>query len=211
MFFFFLFIIYFGENRLDKSFTKLSYSDSTMFRVVQPNINQKDKLNSSKIESNFQKIYDLSFKNKMGSLNESEQIIILWPETAIMDLNYLSSLPLYKKIQTRKTPKLVGELVVKLPHKSYHPEDPNPRRILNTIIQVTKIGFAGGDENPLTQVYYYTKAEKNMGFRGKPQSSSFCIPAQHQELIVRMFTNPPNIAAAKKEWKEVKQQWLNKT
>ena len=99
MFFFFLFIIYFGENRLDKSFTKLSYSDSTMFRVVQPNINQKDKLNSSKIESNFQKIYDLSFKNKMGSLNESEQIIILWPETAIMDLNYLSSLPLYKKIQ----------------------------------------------------------------------------------------------------------------
>jgi HD superfamily phosphohydrolase len=117
----------------------------------------------------------------------------------------------YKKIQTRKTPKLVGELVVKLPHKSYHPEDPNPRHILNTIIQVTKIGFAGGDENPLTQVYYYTKKEKNMGFRGKPQDSSFCIPAQHQELIVRMFTNSPNVAAAKKEWEEVKQQWLNTT
>ena len=69
-----------------------------------------------------------------------------------------------------------------------------------------KIGFAGGDENPLTQVYYYTKDEKNMGFRGKPQDSSFCIPAQHQELIVRMFTNSSNVAAAKKEWEQVKRR-----
>ena len=57
----------------------------------------------------------------------------------------------------------------------------------------------------------YTKKEKDMGFCGKPQDSSFCIPAQHQELIVRMFTNSSNIAAAKKEWEQVKRQWLNKT
>tara|TARA_B100001093_G_scaffold275283_1_gene263118 strand:+ start:1206 stop:2405 length:1200 start_codon:yes stop_codon:yes gene_type:complete len=115
---------------------------------------------------------------------------------------------LIKKIQMRKTPKLVGELVVKLPHKSYHPEDPNPRRILNNILQVTKIGFAGGNENPLTQVYYFTKEDKNMGYRGKPQDSSFCIPAQHQELIVRMFTESSNISRSKKEWEEIKRGWL---
>ena len=115
---------------------------------------------------------------------------------------------LIKKIQMRKTPKLVGELVVKLPHKSYHPEDPNPRRILNNIIQVTKIGFAGGNENPLTQLYYLTKEDKNMGYRGKPQDSSFCIPAQHQELIVRMFTESSNISRSKKEWEEIKRGWL---
>ena len=117
---------------------------------------------------------------------------------------------LIKKIQMRKTPKLVGELVVKLPHKSYHPEDPNPRRILNNILQVTKIGFAGGNENPLTQVYYFTKEDKNMGYRGKPQDSSFCIPAQHQELIVRMFTESSNISQSKKEWEEIKRGWLVK-
>ena len=115
---------------------------------------------------------------------------------------------LIKKIQMRKTPKLVGELVVKLPHKSYHPEDPNPRRVLNQIIQVTKIGFAGGNENPLTQVYYYSKKDKNMGYRGKPQDSSFCIPAQHQELIVRMFSESSDLSASKKEWEEIKRPWL---
>jgi len=114
---------------------------------------------------------------------------------------------LIKKIQMRKTPKLVGELVVKLPHKSYHPEDPNPRRILNNILQVTKIGFAGGNENPLTQVYYYSKKDKNMGYRGKPQDSSFCIPAQHQELIVRMFSESSDLSESKKEWEEIKRSW----
>jgi len=117
---------------------------------------------------------------------------------------------LIKKIHTRKTPKLVGELVVKLPHKSYHPEDPNPRRILNNIIQVTKIGFAGGSDNPLTQVYYYTKDEKNMGFHAKPQDNSFCVPAEHQELIVRMFTYSSNHSESKKEWLQIKRQWLSK-
>ncbi len=117
---------------------------------------------------------------------------------------------LIKKIHTRKTPKLVGELVVKLPHKSYHPEDPNPRRILNNIIQVTKIGFAGGSDNPLTQVYYYTKDEKNMGFHAKPQDNSFCVPAEHQELIVRMFTYSSNHSESKNEWLQIKRQWLSK-
>lgn len=118
---------------------------------------------------------------------------------------------LYKKIQTRDIVKLVGEIVVKLPHKLYHPEDPNPRTILDQTLQVTKIGFAGGDENPLNQVYYYTKDEINMGFKSAPQNSSFCIPAQHQELIVRMYTASKNMADAKKGWQVIKDAWQSKT
>ena len=53
-----------------------------------------------------------------------------------------------------------------------------------------------------------TKEDKNMGYRGKPQDSSFCIPAQHQELIVRMFTESSNLSQSKKEWKEIKRGWL---
>ena len=51
--------------------------------------------------------------------------------------------------------------------------------------------------------------EKNMGFRGKPQDSSFCIPSQHQELIVRMFTKSSNLTPCKKEWEQIKRQWLS--
>ena len=41
---------------------------------------------------------------------------------------------------------------------------------------------------PLNQVYYYTKDEQNIGLRISPQNNSFCVPAQHQELIVRMYS-----------------------
>jgi HD superfamily phosphohydrolase len=114
---------------------------------------------------------------------------------------------LYQKIHTRKTVKLVGELVVKLPHKAYRPEDPNPRTIVDHIIQVTKIGFATGNDNPLGQVYYYAKDDINVGFRCNPQNSSFCIPASHQELIVRMFSYPGEMDDNKSTWELYKQQW----
>ena len=118
---------------------------------------------------------------------------------------------LYKKLQTRQIAKLVGEIVVKLPHPSYRPEDPNPRTILDHIIQVTKIGFAGGNENPLNQVYYYTKDEQNIGLRISPQNNSFCVPARHQELIVRMYSKTGVSKQHKQSWAEIKQNWLDKS
>lgn len=92
------------------------------------------------------------------------------------------------KLQMRQIPKLIGEIVVKLPHDSYHPEDPNPCQILNTIVQSYKIGFANGVNNPLNNVYYFTKDNINMGYKIISQNNSFCIPSQFQELIVRMYT-----------------------
>ena len=121
--------------------------------------------------------------------------------------------PLHQKIHTRKTVKLVGELVVKLPHKSYRPEDPNPgymehrRTVADHILQLSKIGFATGNDNPLTQVYYYTNSDINAGFRCSPQNSSFCVPASHQELIVRMFSYPGEMDDNKATWELYKQHW----
>ena len=105
------------------------------------------------------------------------------------------------KLQFRKIPKLVGELVVKLPHSAYNSSDPNPRVILGTIIQNIKIGFAGGDENPLCCVHYCDKSNINFGDKINPQNSSFCVPAAFQELIVRMYTEGKITHNVREEWK----------
>ena len=49
-----------------------------------------------------------------------------------------------------------------------------------------------------------------MGFHAKPQDNSFCVPAEHQELIVRMFTYSSNHSESKNEWLQIKRQWLSK-
>ena len=95
-FFIFISIFFYGINRLKNS--NLSTHDSYVFRVVQPNINQKDKLDSLKLETNYKKLVELSFKDKMDSLNNSENLAIFWPETAILDFNHLYSYPIFKKL-----------------------------------------------------------------------------------------------------------------
>jgi dGTP triphosphohydrolase len=114
---------------------------------------------------------------------------------------------LFTKLQTRDIPKLVGEIVVKLPHSCYDPEDPNPRTILAEIIQTVKIGFASGTDNPLNQVYYYTKDNTDKGYKINPQNNSFCVPSEFQELIVRMYTKSSNMDEAKTYWQEFKTKY----
>ncbi len=99
IFIFFGVVTIFGEIRLNNA--TINIYDSTIYRVVQPNISQKDKLNTQKIEKNFNKLVDLSFVNKMTSFNASEKLVILWPETAITNLNYLSSLPIFNKLSSK--------------------------------------------------------------------------------------------------------------
>ena len=90
----FLSIFFYGNNRLkiSNSISETSYT----VRIVQPNINQKDKLNFEKLEENYIKLVRLSLKNKMGSLNTSENLIILWPETALFNSNHLKNFSIFK-------------------------------------------------------------------------------------------------------------------
>ena len=39
---------------------------------------------------------ELSFKNKMSSLNTSENLVIFWPETAVFNINHFNSFPIFK-------------------------------------------------------------------------------------------------------------------
>ena len=71
-------IYFYGINRLKNS--NLITYNSNLFRIVQPNINQNDKLDFSKLEINYKKLMELSFKNKEDLLNTSENLIIFWPE-----------------------------------------------------------------------------------------------------------------------------------
>lgn len=143
------------------------------------------------------------FKNKLGSktwtLTDSSVMCGLHDETR-------HSL---QKLQFRDIPKLVGEKVVKLPNKSYRPEDPNPRQLLDTIIQYVKIGFAGGSENPLYQVHYYSPSDKNIGVKADPQNNSFCVPSGFQELIIRMYTTSEINQDTEIEWQELAKKFEN--
>lgn len=143
------------------------------------------------------------FKSKLGSktwtLTDSSVMCGLHDETQ----NFL------QKLQFRDIPKLVGEKVVKLPNKSYRPEDPNPRRLLDTIIQYVKIGFAGGSKNPLYQVHYYSSSDKNIGVKADPQNNSFCVPSGFQELIIRMYTTSEINQDTRIEWQELVKKFEN--
>ena len=93
----FVLVYTYGKNKLNDA--DLDYYDSHIFRVVQPNISQKNKLNFDKLEENYKKLIDLSFTNKMGALNISEKLGILWPETAILDSKHLNSYPIFNKLK----------------------------------------------------------------------------------------------------------------
>ena len=90
-------VFFYGELRLKN--LNLEEFDSSVFRIVQPNISQKDKLKSSKIENNYKKLVDLSFQNKMGSLNKSENLIIIWPETSILNTDHLNFYSTFNKLK----------------------------------------------------------------------------------------------------------------
>ena len=92
--FIFISICIYGINRLKNS-DLITYSHN-IFRVVQPNIKQNDKLDFSKLENNYEKLTKLSFENR----TESENLIIFWPETAILNFKHLNSFSTFKKLKT---------------------------------------------------------------------------------------------------------------
>ncbi|PPR38356.1 MAG: Apolipoprotein N-acyltransferase [Alphaproteobacteria bacterium MarineAlpha6_Bin4] len=91
-------VFYYGSNRIKNS--NFDIVENKVIRVVQPNISQKDKLNLEKLEENYKAMVELSFKNKMGALNISENLNILWPETALHDFNDLKTYSVFKKLNT---------------------------------------------------------------------------------------------------------------
>ena len=73
------------------------YNELTV-RIVQPNINQKDKWDKLLFEKNLEKLLSLTTKNNFYS----KEIIVIWPEVALTFLNEESDLVSYL---TKKIPK----------------------------------------------------------------------------------------------------------
>ena len=83
---------YFDQNKGD------NYNELT-FRIIQPNINQKDKWDKLLFEKNLDKLLNLTTKDNFYS----KQIIVVWPEVALtFFLNEESDLISYL---TKKIPK----------------------------------------------------------------------------------------------------------
>ena len=118
-----------------------------------------------------------------------------------------ASAPMLQTLANRDVPKLVGETVKQ---RKPGPVAPSPRTILDLIIDEVKIGFGGG-ENPLARVNYYgPECNQAAGWYARlldPQKASFCIPALHEETLLRLYTTDRSregIARAQDHWKQLK-------
>ena len=110
---------------------------------------------------------------------------------------------LYEDIKTkmfnRQIPKLICEKV--LPYTEQHPTiHMFPRRIVDLLVDKVDIGFASGGQNPLTSVYYFENEEACLS---DPTESSFSIPKQFRESILRLYTYDRNREEEAKEFWDI--------
>jgi HD superfamily phosphohydrolase len=100
------------------------------------------------------------------------------------------------KISQRNIPKLVGEKTLS---KKQTVSGPNPRIVLNIIIDKVTIGFDNGDKNPLNDVWLFNKKNKltHIDF-----TMSLSVPTDHREVVLRWYnTDPERQSEAENEWK----------
>ena len=101
------------------------------------------------------------------------------------------------KIFCRDIPKLVGERILKMEGPI---EGPNPRTVLNIIIEKIPIGFSSGEENPLKKVPLF---DKNGEISRIDPTMNLCIPNIHREVILRWYNTVPSLhKKAISDWKE---------
>ena len=121
-----------------------------------------------------------------------------------------------KALLERKHAKCVGEFIIqssKHPPRRHPPAAGSPtapptpklRIVLDYIIEEIKIGFVSGNgDNPLKKVHYYREATSPK--KGKVldiNNSSFIVPEEFQERIIRLYTYSDNLEEAKEYWKKL--------
>jgi deoxynucleoside triphosphate triphosphohydrolase SAMHD1 len=90
------------------------------------------------------------------------------------------------KMFNRKIPKLVCEKII--PYTAtHHTIHMFPRRIVDLLVDKVDLGFATGGQNPLTSVYYFENDNEEANL-SDPTESSFSIPKQFRESILRLYT-----------------------
>lgn len=99
------------------------------------------------------------------------------------------------EMSMRRIPKLIGEKILTFEEYNKLRNVTHPRRVLNIIIDVTPLGFASSDSNPIDKVILHDnsnsvnkinilyKIDKNM---------SISMPTMHKEAILRHYNVIPS-------------------
>ena len=112
------------------------------------------------------------------------------------------------KLIKRQHDRLVKELVIT--NKDYISKKQEVTKYLKKMKDYkyieTKIGFVSSDEDsPMNNVYYYNNS--NNGYKINSIETSFMIPQQYREVVVRLYTNYKNKDNCKniKVWENIKE------
>lgn len=90
------------------------------------------------------------------------------------------------KIAKRQIPKLVEEKIISIREYNRLRTEPYPRRIINTIVDIVKIGFASSDVSPLENVLLHDSKNEEI-ISPIDKNMSLSIPNYHQEAILRKY------------------------
>lgn len=102
-----------------------------------------------------------------------------------------------EKIARKEIPVLVGE---KKTDKPIEKDCTYPRRIVELIVDKFQIGLSSSNGNPLLNVPYEDRDGK-VYYLGV-EDLGLCMPLQHKETIIRMYTClPSRMEEAKEHWK----------
>ena len=134
---------------------------------------------------------DINMREKLSSLIRDSQFEEL--EIKMKLPNIFNIL----KIARKEIPVLVGE---KKTDKPIEKDCTYPRRIVELIVDKFQIGLSSSDGNPLLNVPYEDRDGK-VYYLGV-EDLGLCMPLQHKETIIRMYTClPSRMEDAKEHWK----------
>lgn len=98
-------------------------------------------------------------------------------------------------ISMRKIPKLVGEKILTMKEYNKIKNNQHPRIVVNRIIDVTPLGFASSDHNPIENVILHEN-NKSENIRPKlyriDKNMSISMPINHKEAILRHYNLLPS-------------------
>ena len=105
----------------------------------------------------------------------------------------------------RKIPKLIGEKILTMEEYNKIKNIKHPRIVVNRIIDVTPLGFASSDHNPIENVILHDNSRKGKSPRKLyriDKNMSISMPISHKEAILRHYNLAPS------QYEEEKRSWI---
>lgn len=108
------------------------------------------------------------------------------------------------KMSMRKIPKLVGEKIISMKEYNTLRNIKHPRTIINLIIDVTPLGFASSDKNPIENVILHDNNKNKRKLYKIDKNMSISMPTMHKEAILRHYNIVPSkYEEEQKNWEKM--------